>query len=252
MRGLSEDPCQLSSRVFRDPHISFANGGSADMRGRHNALYNFLSAPAFSVNVKTEEAVFKIHDGALIVNGSFLTEAHIVVRMASQRSATASFWASELNDNNFGWTVVNGTCLGRIFRFGNRGHKTCFAFKMAMAYSSATFEFGNWTVTVRGMPSCDAPRDDSQEHPWVGSCLVAGPKHRLDVSFSARGDALTRDRPHGIIGQSYATPRRVRLMPSSSFDGTSLYRCMSRFAVGEARQEGQLPVGRILHDQRTG
>ena len=37
MRGLSEDPCQLSSRVFRDPHINFAYGGSADIRGRQNA-----------------------------------------------------------------------------------------------------------------------------------------------------------------------------------------------------------------------
>ena len=35
MRGLSEDPCQLSSRVFRDPHINFA-----DIRGRQNAVYN--------------------------------------------------------------------------------------------------------------------------------------------------------------------------------------------------------------------
>ena len=106
MRGLSEDPCQLSSRVFRDPHINFAYGGSADIRGRQNAVYNFLSAPGFSVNVKTEAAVFKIHNGALTVNGSFLTEAHTVTRFASQRSATASFWASELDDNNFGWQTI--------------------------------------------------------------------------------------------------------------------------------------------------
>lgn len=195
----SEDPC-LESNVFRDPHINFAYGGSADLRGRHNTLYNFLSAPGFSVNVKMEEAVFKTHNGALTVNGSFLTEAHVVARFAPQRSATASFWAAELDENNFGWAVVNGTCIGRAFKFGNRGHKSCSSLRMAMTYSSATFGFGNWTVTVRGMPSCDAPRDDTQEHPWVGGCLVAGPKHRLDVSFSARGDALTRDQPHGIIG----------------------------------------------------
>jgi len=56
--------CDLASKVFRDPHINFAYGGSADLRGRPNALYNFLSAPGLSVSVKTEEAVFKIHDGA--------------------------------------------------------------------------------------------------------------------------------------------------------------------------------------------
>ena len=84
--------CDLASKVFRDPHINFAYGGSADLRGRPNALYNFLSAPGLSVNVKTEEAVFKIHDGALTINGSFLTEAHVIARFAPQRSATASFW----------------------------------------------------------------------------------------------------------------------------------------------------------------
>ena len=93
-----------TAKVFRDPHINFAYGGSADFRGRPNALYNFLSAPGLSVNVKTEEAVFKIHDGALTINGSFLTEAHVIARFAPQRSSTASFWASELDQSNSGWT----------------------------------------------------------------------------------------------------------------------------------------------------
>ena len=90
----SENPCDLSAKVFRDPHINFAYGGSADLRGRHNALYNFLSAPGLSVNVKTEEAMFKIHDGALTVNGSFLTEAHVVARVYSRYTAEASFFAA--------------------------------------------------------------------------------------------------------------------------------------------------------------
>ena len=97
----SEDPC-LESNVFRDPHINFAFGGSADLRGRHNTLYNFLSAPGLSVNVKTEEAVFKMHGGALTINGTFLTEAHITAQLSPQKLATASFFASELSPNNFG------------------------------------------------------------------------------------------------------------------------------------------------------
>ena len=74
--------------------------------------------------------MFKLHGGALTVNGSFLTEAHVTAQLSSQKLATASFWASELNSNNFGWQTVNGTCVGRIFRFGNRGHKNCFGLKM--------------------------------------------------------------------------------------------------------------------------
>ena len=69
-----------------------------------------------------------------------------------------------------------------------------------MEHSSATFELGNWTVTVRGMPSCDTGKD----------CLIQGPQHRIDVGFTARGDAPARDKPHGIIGQSFATAGLVR------------------------------------------
>ena len=54
-------------------------------RGRHNGIYNFLSAPGFAVNVKTEQAVFTIHEGALTINGTFLTEAHVVAEMSHQR-----------------------------------------------------------------------------------------------------------------------------------------------------------------------
>ena len=89
--------------------------------------------------------------------------------------------------------MVNGTCVGRPFRFGFHGHKACFDFKMSMDHSSATFELGNWTVKVHGSRSCKG-------------CLVAGPEHRLDIGFTARGDAPARDKPHGIVGQSYATP----------------------------------------------
>jgi len=41
-----------TAKVFRDPIVNFAYGGRADFRGRHNALYNFLSAPGLSVNVR--------------------------------------------------------------------------------------------------------------------------------------------------------------------------------------------------------
>lgn len=50
-------PPAATGKVARDPHVNFAYGGSADFRGRHGALYNFLSAPGISVNVKTEEAL---------------------------------------------------------------------------------------------------------------------------------------------------------------------------------------------------
>ena len=98
------DPC-LAANIFKDPHLSFAYGGTADFRGRHNALYNFFSTPRLSVNVRTAEALFQLHDGELTVNGTFLVEAHLVAKLEAGYTAQASFWASELNQQNWGWQV---------------------------------------------------------------------------------------------------------------------------------------------------
>ena len=63
-----------------DPHLHFAHGGTADFRGRSGTYYNFFSAPGLAVNVKTEDATFRLHNlhdkgGTLVVDGSFITEA---------------------------------------------------------------------------------------------------------------------------------------------------------------------------------
>ena len=88
--------------------------------------------------------------------------------------------------------MVNGTCVGRPFKFGFHGKKDCFGFRMAMDYSSATFELGNWTVTVKGMPSCDTGQD----------CLIKGPAHRIDVGFTARGNTLRPATCHTVSSAS--------------------------------------------------
>ena len=72
-----------------DPHLGFAHGGEADFRGRHGVFYNFFSAPDFGVNVKTEESRFFLHGNKLTVDGTFITEAH-VVSCATARRLTQS------------------------------------------------------------------------------------------------------------------------------------------------------------------
>ena len=183
--------------MLQDPHLYFAYGGRADFRGRNGAFYSFLSAPGLAVNVKIEEALFTLHDGALTVNGSFITEAHVLARGIEDRQVSASFFSKELDELNSGWQVVTGSCAGRPFKFGFHGHKDCLGVKMAMDFSSATFKVGNWTITVHGMPSCRG-------------CLISGPHHRLDVSFAAHGGAPANGPPHGLIGQSFATPGVAR------------------------------------------
>ena len=41
-----------------DPHLTLAHGARADFRGRHGAIFNFLSAQALSVNVLIENSSF--------------------------------------------------------------------------------------------------------------------------------------------------------------------------------------------------
>ena len=183
-------PTSDNALVAKDPHLHFAHGGEADFRGRNDTCYAFFSAPGLAVNVKVE-STFTIRNGQLTVNGTFLTEVHVVARVdKARRPANASFFASQLDEHNMGWKVVQGDCAGRPFQFGKHGGKACFDLVIKMAHSSATFTLGNWTVLVHG----------NHVYDWV-----SGPKHRLDVSFSARGAAAARSKPHGIIGQSFSS-----------------------------------------------
>ena len=61
-----------------DPHITHANGGEFDFRGMHERIFNFLTAPNISVNVKTENRTFVRWGGQV-----------------SERSRSSSFAASQ-------------------------------------------------------------------------------------------------------------------------------------------------------------
>ena len=115
-----------SGGLKQDPHLHFAHGGRADFRGRHRAIYAFFSAPGLAVNVRTENATFRIHKDRLTVDGSFVTEAHLTARVGRGRRewANVSFWAAELNEWNWGWSVVNGTCVSEALKLGKGGYRT--------------------------------------------------------------------------------------------------------------------------------
>jgi len=180
----------------KDPHLLFAHGGRADFRGRNGAIYAFFSAPGLGVNVKTEDATFTLNGGKLTVDGSFITEAHVTARVGGRKRkwANFSYWASELNEFNTGWTFINGTCGGArgsgSFQFGLAGQKRCEELEVHTTFSTATCTVGNWTVTIRG----------NHVFNWI-----SGPAHRLDLAFGGRGDWASRLRPHGIIGQSFSS-----------------------------------------------
>lgn len=71
------------------------------------------------------------------------------------------------------------------------GSKRCLDLAMAMEHSSATFTMPDWTIGVAANYVYDR---------------IAGPAHRLDVSFHARSGAPARSLPHGLIGAWLAMP----------------------------------------------
>jgi hypothetical protein len=124
-------------------------------------------------------------DGLLTVNGTYLTEAHLVAKLQAGYTAQASFWGSELKHDNWGWDIVNGTCGGRRFKFGKRGTQKCLELSMSMGHSAATFVLPDWTVKV------------SADHVYN---RISGPEHRPAVqmrihrspSLEHRHDPCTR------------------------------------------------------------
>ena len=61
------------------------------------------------------------------MNGTFVTEAHVVAHTGREWAqwANFSYWASELEENNWGWRNVNGTCDGFYIQLGRGGYKRC-------------------------------------------------------------------------------------------------------------------------------
>ncbi|EOD15411.1 hypothetical protein EMIHUDRAFT_211614 [Emiliania huxleyi CCMP1516] len=130
----------------------------------------------------------------------------------------SSFFARELNEGNWGWQVINGSCGKRRFKFGRGGFKRCFDLVIKMSFSSAQFSWRSWVITVRG----------NHVYDWV-----SGPRHRIDVSFRfhARGSAA-RVMPHGIIGQSFSSnePRHGHV-DSYPQDGEFITSAMAEGAI---------------------
>jgi len=229
----------------QDPHFRLAHGGRADFRGKHNTLYNFLSAQNMSMNIKTENATFRL--GNLTVHGSFITEAHVAMRTHQGRHFNLSFWASELTAEGWGLRMVNGSCArpGKAIPFSLTVHRSrrCDNVDATVDYSSLEIEGDEWTITVRGMPVYGR---------------IAGPHHRLDVSISQRvPDDEMAAPPHGLVGQSFdVEPRpgrfgvfgvdnprtgRVDVYPPRGVNATFTTEAMAEGAIDGVASEYEMP-----------
>ncbi|EOD10559.1 hypothetical protein EMIHUDRAFT_120543 [Emiliania huxleyi CCMP1516] len=186
--------------------FSTHESGRADFRGKHGQMYAFFSAPGLAVNVKTEDnpdASFLLNKNHhhLEVDGSFITEVHIVAlvggkkrKAANSQVATASFWASELSEFNTGWRVVNGSCGGGGFSLGMGEKRRCEEPAPSRGTLAVGTEYPFTRMAVRG-------------NNVYGR--LSGPAHRLDMSFTAAdSDTAALAMPHGLIGQSFSAPAR--------------------------------------------
>ena len=130
--------------VAGDPHVHFAHGGQADLRGRDGAIYSFFSAPGVALNVKTEDATFTPPWWPnTTIDGSYITEAHVIARVggAKRKWANVSFIASRLTEYNTGLDFITGSCGGHAFFFGlGTTLRRCEELSIKPHYSSATFE----------------------------------------------------------------------------------------------------------------
>ena len=71
-----------------DPHISFANGGTADFRGSHHGNYVFISSPGYQFAPYFQEVDFMYKSAVglrQLVHGTFMTAATWHIRTAVGR-----------------------------------------------------------------------------------------------------------------------------------------------------------------------
>jgi len=238
----------------QDPHLRLAHGGTTDFRGKNDTLYNFISAPGFSMNVRIHLSDFWLHRRALLVHGSFMTQAHFNV----QGVLNMTFDAARMNKLNYAWDMLNGTCGTRRFTIGPHGAYNCSAAEALVKaeYSSVTVRTGGWAVRVTSQPVYDR---------------VLGPHHRLDIraSVSTPSGVLTPRGlcgAHGVLGQSFTQARRegardaypaageftTRAMGEGAIDGTAEdyeviapYEWRFRFSAFQKARRGGTPSSQM-------
>lgn len=212
-------------QLFADPHLTLPHGGRADFRGTDGALFNMLSAPNVSLNVKTNDATFVLaHRPAghprggrrvnVTVHGSFLTEAYIVARSAQGHFLNVSLNASWLACKNCTtdgdvyrrWAVSNDEACTVACSLKKTPSKTFWrrvvrpwnALRLMHHCDELGFELAWNTLTVRTPEYLI----NVTVKPVFGR--LEGPTTRLDLQLALnKPENKLAAPPHGIIGQAW-------------------------------------------------
>ena len=211
--------------MFADPHLTLPHGGRADFRGVDGGLFNMLSAPNVSLNVKTNDATFvlaqrpKGHEKGgrrvnVTVHGSFLTESYITARSAKGHFLNVSLNASRLacadcatdGDIYRRWASLQDeacTVACTLKReptktFWRRAVKPWNDLRVTHRCDELTFELAWNTLTVR--------TPEYQINVTVRPVFnrLEGPHSRLDLQLAlTKPESSLSAPPHGIIAQSW-------------------------------------------------
>ena len=140
-----------------------------------------------------------------------------------------SVFANALNKDNWGLRSIRGSChladnyfYRQAFFIGPHDRRTCDNVVASNDLSSLTIETEEWIIVIKG----------SNVHG-----RVAGPHHRLDLSFKQKkDDAHFVHPPHGLVGQSFdgdGLPRSGRLdvYPRWKVKGTFTTSAMAEGAI---------------------
>lgn len=182
-----------------DPHLTLAYGGKADFRGLEgNGLFNLLSAAGLSLNALFSGAMFKLRE--VVVDGSFMTEAHLVARTASGKDFKLSYDAAALTDHESwrGAEMVTATCGDDRLPAVTKGSIRCDNLEAIVNANKLEFKNEQWLIEIKGEPVYNR---------------ISGPHHRVDIALLPVADTF-RGKTHGLVGQSFdgsEVPRYGRL-----------------------------------------
>lgn len=180
-----EDP---TSSGNSDPHIVFANGAKADFRGSNNGIYNFISYPKFSANVRIQSSLFKYKN--ITVDGTFMTEFFVTATTTNGKHVKYSHSALRANNQNWGWKMSNGTCDDKLFYTFPHFTFKCDDFKAKVDASSTYISYKNWNIRV-------------QTNNVYG--YIKGANKRIDIQIKSQMNLYS----HGIMGQGFNKNMKV-------------------------------------------
>jgi len=195
----------------QDVHLTYPGGGKADFRGTPGRAYCMLSAANLSVGFEVQEAIYRLRGAT--VNGTFMTQAHVVAHSSDGYRLRLTYDSTRLNELHYSWNMANATCellrdgsvpgsteaadVVRTRRLSIRPklHATCGRTRIDSDYSSVAITTDEFVTTIVGQPMYGR---------------VVGPLHRIDMRFRMLTTTPQRA-PHGLVGQGFVgTPRHGR------------------------------------------